>query len=372
MNRITLGICLLAFIAFISCKNENPAVSTAAITVTDTLEVKYATGFDLFKTNEGYRILIYKPWPDAKDTLQLDLSRKVTVGDVTIPVEKFIATSTTHIPPLELLEETDKLIGFPDTDYISSKKVRERIEKGAVEDLGFNKNINLERTIALQPDLVMGYGIDEDNAVYKSMMEAGITVLFNGDWTENHPLGRSEWIKVFGLLFDKEKEAYEIFQKIESDYLEAKASVVNLPRPTVISGATWKDLWYLPTGNSWQGTLIQDAGADYIYKDTQGSGSLSYNLETVLSDAQDADFWIAPGQYTSYSQMAFDNSSYKLFKAFKNKKIYTLAMRKGATGGVIFYEEAAMRPDLILKDLISIFHGDPNVDELYFLDPLEE
>ncbi|BAO56569.1 ABC transporter substrate-binding protein [Nonlabens marinus] len=372
MKNIVLGCSLLIIALLVSCKNEHPAESSAAITVIDTLEVKYAKGFDLLEINDGYRIRIFNPWPGSKDTLQLDVNRQATVGDVQIPVQKFIATSTTHIPPLVLLKETDRLIGFPDTDYISSPVMRKRIDAGNVEDLGSNETVNLERTISLVPDLVMGYGIDADNPLYQSMMESGIPVLYNADWTEDHPLGRAEWIKVFGVLFDKEKEAYEIFNRIESDYLAAKARVKDLEKPTVIAGATWKDVWYLPYGNSWQGTLINDAGGDYIYKHTEGSGSLSYNLERVLTDAQQADYWIAPGQYTSYSKMLADNLSYQRFKAFQEQRLYTFALGTGATGGVIYYEEASMRPDLVLKDLITIFHGNATSDALYFFDPLTD
>jgi iron complex transport system substrate-binding protein len=283
MKRLIFITCICFFCILISCKNENPAVPSSTITVTDTLEVKYATGFDIEKTENGYRLTINNPWPSSSDTLRLDFSRKATVGDVQIPVEKLIATSTTHIPPLVLLGETDKLIGFPDTDYISSSEMRQRIDAGKVEDLGSNETVNLERTISLVPDLVMGYGIDADNPTYQSMMDAGIPVLYNADWTEAHPLGRAEWIKVFGILFDKEKEAFEIFNKIEADYLAAKSSVVELEKPTVMAGATWKDVWYLPYGNSWQGRLIDDAGADYLYKNTQGSGWRAWsNLEVVV------------------------------------------------------------------------------------------
>jgi iron complex transport system substrate-binding protein len=372
MKRMILCIYILLFCVISSCKDEHPAVSAASIAVTDTLEVKYAKGFDLLRIDDGYRLHIYNPWPGSTDTLQLDFNRKATVGDVQIPVDKFIATSTTHIPPLVMLGETDKLIGFPDTDYISSPEMRQRIDAGNVEDLGNNETVNLERSISLVPDLVMGYGIDADNPTYQSMMDAGVPVLFNGDWIEAHPLGRAEWIKVFGIIFDKEKEAFEIFHKIEADYLAAKSSVSDLEKPTVMAGATWKDIWYLPYGNSWQGRLIDDAGADYLYKNTEGSGSLSYNLERVLKDAQNARFWIAPGQYTSYAQMLENNKSYALFKAFQNKQLYTFALKKGATGGVVYYEEASMRPDLVLKDLITIFHGNPSSDHLYFFDQLEE
>ncbi len=372
MHRLVIISLLILNLAFFSCKEEKETpIDSQLSKTTESLEVKYATGFDLYKTTNGYRLQVNNPYPGSSDTLQLEVSRDIRVGSIRIPIEKLIATSTTHIPPLVLLDETHKLIGFPDTDYISSAEMRSRIDLEFVEDLGANESINLERTISLQPDLVMGYSINAENPTYQSIIDAGIPVLYNGDWNEQHPLGRAEWIKVFGILFDKEKEAFELFNQIESDYLAAKNSVAALEKPTVIAGATWKDVWYLPYGNSWQGTMIKDAGGDYIYKDTNGSGSLAYNIETVLKDAQQADYWIAPGQYTSYSQMLADNDSYKLFEAFKNKQLYTFALKKGATGGVIYYEEASMRPDLVLKDLIEILHGDATAENLYFFDPLK-
>lgn len=372
MQKVIFLLVAFVTLIFTSCKTDHPAVPFTQIEVTDTLEVKYATGFDLFKIKDGYRLHINNPWPGSTDTLKLDFNRETTVGDVHIPVSKLIATSTTHIPPIVLLEEADKLIGFPDTDYISSPVMRERIDAGQIEDLGSNETVNLERTISLVPDLVMGYGIDSNNPTYQSMLDAGIPVLYNGDWTEKHPLGRAEWIKVFGILFDKKAEAFDIFETIETDYLAAKESVKSYDTPSVLAGATWKDVWYLPYGNSWQGTLISDAGGNYLYKETRGSGSLAYNIEKVLQDGQQATYWIAPGQYTSYDQMIADNNSYKLFEAFKKKQLYTFALKKGPTGGVVYYEEASMRPDLVLKDLISIFHQTTNSDSFYFFEPLED
>lgn len=364
---------LIFLLAITACKNEqSQEVLLPESDLLIDLEVKYAKGFEIQKTKTGYQLLIQNSWPGDTEIRAFILTRSKSEVGLHIPIKNIVTTSTTHIPPLVLLQETEKLIGFPDTDYISSPAMRLRIDNGKVEDLGSNETINLERTISLGPDLVMGYGIDGDNPTYQRMIDAGIPVLYNADWTEQHPLGRAEWIKVFGILFDKEKEAFEIFNKIEKDYLSARDTVKHFRKPKIIAGATWKDTWYLPYGNSWQGTLISDAGGDYIYKETKGSGSLSYNLERVLKDAQQADFWIAPGQYTSYSNMLASNNSYQLFEAFKNKRLFTFALRKGATGGVIYYEEASMRPDLVLKDLILIFHGDIAASSLYFFDPLKD
>lgn len=378
---------LIFLLAITACKNEqSQEILLPESDLSIDLEVKYAKGFEIerLKDVEGYQLTIINPWPNSKKQAVYFLLSQENCGQyyltsedeawetICYPIKNIVTTSTTHIPPLVLLQETEKLIGFPDTDYISSPAMRLRIDNGKVVDLGSNETINLERTISLGPDLVMGYGIDGDNPTYQRMIDAGIPVLYNADWTEQHPLGRAEWIKVFGILFDKEKEAFEIFSKIEKDYLSARDTVKHFRKPKIIAGATWKDTWYLPYGNSWQGTLISNAGGDYIYKETKGSGSLAYNLERVLKDAQQADFWIAPGQYTSYSNMLASNNSYQLFEAFKNKQLFTFALRKGATGGVIYYEEASMRPDLVLKDLILIFHGDTAASSLYFFDPLKD
>jgi iron complex transport system substrate-binding protein len=96
------------------------------------------------------------------------------------------------------------------------------------------------------------------------------------------------------------------------------------------------------------------------------------SFETVLEQAQNADVWVGPAQFTSYEEMLKSNPNYQYFKAFQNKKIYSFSSKKGVTGGVIYYEEASSRPDLVLKDLVKILHPDliPN-HQLYFFEALK-
>ncbi|AZQ44550.1 ABC transporter substrate-binding protein [Nonlabens ponticola] len=370
---------VVLLISIAACKPANKQETSVEDQTAASLEVKYAKGFEIKKLSNasGYQLIIKNPWPGSDLVQQFNLINESAMAPadrsaIQIPVKDLVATSTTHITPLVLLDATNQLAGFPGMDYISSPEVRQLIDAGTVKELGVNESLNVERVIDLAPDVLIGYGIDGTNPEYDMIARAGIPIVFNADWTEQHPLGRAEWIKVFGVLLDKEKEALEIFNQIERDYLEAAKQASTYDRPTVMAGATWKDQWYLPYGNSWQGILIEDAGGDYIYKDQEGDGSLSYNIETVLKDSRDADIWIAPGQYTSYNTMLGDNASYKLFKAFQEKQLYTFALRQGKTGGTIYYEEASMRPDLVLQDLITIFHSSENDDmELYFFDPLQ-
>lgn len=381
-----LYLFLFTILLVISCKQKEtqkvaPSKDLRKEVYIDT-EVNYATGFSINTTETGYYITINNPWPGAKETYSFKLQRGNTrelipepdvPQIIQIPVHHIILSSTTHIPPVVLLEEQSSIIAFPGTDYVSDSSVRALIDNGKIEDLGQNQTISVEKVVTMQPDVLMGFGIDGDHPVYEQIEKAGIPVIYNGDWTEEHPLGKAEWIKLFGLLYGKEKEADRIFKNIEQSYLETKKIAQNLEKPTVIAGATWKDVWYLPYGNSWQGKIIGDAHGDYIYSNTTGTGSLSYNIERVLTDAQNAAVWIAPGQYTSYAAMKADNTAYSQFTAFQNKKVYTFALNKGARGGIIYYEEASMRPDLVLKDLVKILHENSLPDhELYFFKPLND
>ena len=379
-------IALLSLLFMLSsCKEDgqqfespDPKPTNLKDTEAQSVEVKYATGFQVQFTDKGYLLKITNPWPDADQEYEYLLTAESALENqdvpvIQIPIERLIATSTTHIPPLVLLGQEETLKAFPSTDYISSPAVRKLIDAGEITDLGIDNSMDVESILLSQPDLVMGYGVSNENAIYKKVQQAGVPVIYNGDWVEPHPLGKAEWIKVYGLLYDRYDEALQIFNQIENENLSLKEQVKNLDQPTVIAGATWKDTWYLPYGDSWQGKILKDAGSRYIYTETSGTGSLAYNIEQVLADARTADFWIAPGQYTSYEKMKNDQNAYTLFDAFKNKKIYTFALNKGAKGGVTYYEEAAMRPDLVLKDLVKILHPEVDLDhELYFFSPLDQ
>lgn len=291
---------------------------------------------------------------------------------VETPINSIVVTSTTHIPSLEMLGVSEMLTGFPNLNYISSPQTRKRINNGEIKELGKNEDINTEILIDLNPDAVIGFAVDSNNNTFNTISKTGIPVLFNGDWTETSPLGKAEWIKFFGVLFDKEKEADSIFSDIETKYSEAKKIAQKAKEsPTVLSGAMFKDIWYLPQGKSWVAQFIEDANGDYLWKDSDGTGSLSLNLENVLVKGQNAKFWIAPGYFNSKEQMSNNHSVYKEFDAFKNDNIFSFVNKKGETGGVLYYELGPNRPDLILKDLIKIFHPELLKDhELYFFNKI--
>ena len=345
--------------------------------------VVHAKSFSIEDGN-GFTVLkVNRPWPGANKSFTYLVAPKEKLASMTFPVDTYdaiiatpiktlVATSTTHIPALESLSALDKLVGFPDTKYISSMPARELIAQGKIRELGNNESLNTEMVLDLDPEIVVGFGIDDQNSPYNIFQKANIPVVYNGDWTEETPLGKAEWIKFFGVLLNKEKEADSIFHEIETTYFNIKELASEAKtEPTVLSGALYKDVWYVPAGDSWAAQFIEDAHAHYLYKDTQGTGSLSLSLETVLEKGQLAENWVAPSQFMSYQEMEQANPHYKQFKAFKEKKVYTFANTKGASGGLLYYELAPQRPDLVLKDLVHIFHPELLSNHTpYFFTPL--
>ncbi len=380
MQKIVL---LFSFLCvFASCKNNenNSKLEEISILQGDSLEVKYAKGFQIHAF-KGYKTITLKnPWPGTDKTFTYALVEKNASlpnpenfdAIIQVPLKSIVVTSTTHIPSLEMLGENEALIGFPSLDYISSEKTRQRIAEGKITELGKNEDINTEILINLAPDAVIGFAIDGNNSTFATIEKTGIPVLYNSDWTETSPLGKAEWIKFFGVLFNKEKEADSIFKNIETEYILAKKIASEAKEtPTVISGAMYKDVWYMPQGESWGAHFIADANGNYLWKDSKGTGSLSLSLESVLEKGHHAEIWIGPGQFTTLDEMKGANNAYAQFKAFKTGKVYSYSLKKGETGGVIYFELAPNRPDMVLKDLIKILHPEllPN-HEFYFFDKL--
>lgn len=369
--RILLFSC---FICFFGCKKETKSTSNPLQEVKNEVvsnsetSITHAKGFTIEKTPELTIIKVISPWPDAEKTFTYALIDRKKAATITLPkdvydaivltpIENIVVTSTTHIPSLDALGVIDKLKGFPGTQYISSEKARTLIDKGEIKELGMNESMNTELTIALQPEVIIGFSINNTNKTYKTLQDARIPVVYNGDWNEQTPLGKAEWIKFFAPFFNKEAEANQIFKTIETEYTKAKEIAKKVATvPTALSGAMYKDIWYLPGGNSFQAQFFKDANVDYLWKDDAETGSLALNFETVLLKAQDAEFWISPGQFSTYEQMKDANKHYAHFKAFTTKNCFTFFEKKGATGGSLYYELASNRPDLVLKDLIKVFH----------------
>ena len=380
MKKLFLNFVLLSFaLIAVGCK-QDIAKSNQSFS-THVNQIKYAKGLAIYN-HKGFTILSIKnPWPNAARAYTYILKEKTGVIPdslkefpiITIPLQKIVVTSTTHIPSLEMLGVENTLIGFPHTDYISSEKVRKQVDDGKIKDVGSDQSMNTELLIELAPDALVGHGIDNNNPTFDNLQKNGLKVIINGDWNESSPLGKAEWIKFFGALYGLDAKANSIFKSIETNYKKTLQLAQNVKnKPTVFSGAIFENQWYMPQGNSWGAIFLTDANSNYLWKETSGTGSLSLSFESVFLKAENADFWIGPGQFTSLAEMTASNPHYSQFRAFKTKNVYSYSAKKGKTGGVIYYELAPNRPDLVLQDLVKILHPKLLPDhKLYFFEQLK-
>ena len=340
------------------------------------VSIKYAEGFKVRYDGKTKWVDVNYPYPGAKSGYHYLLVPKgdsIPVHDkntqvISIPIENIVCTSTTHIPLLDIIDETDKLVGFPTTDYISSEKMRKRIDEGNVVDLGIDKGMNLEKLFVLQPSMVMGYTMSGDLGQLKKVQEMGVPIVINAEYLEKHPLGRAEWIKFMALFFNKEQVADSVFQVIETEYNKTAAlASESLVKPTVMSGIVYGDAWFMPGGKNFAAQLLKDAGCRYLWADDTSQGFLEVSFESVYQKANEADLWIGVGSFLSLEEIKNSEKRYSNFKPFRQKQVFTYNARKGAKGGSEFLELGYARPDLILKDLVKIAHPDLLPDyELYF------
>ncbi len=373
---------ILCFTLLISCKEEKQQVSIP-INKPEGIEetISYAKGFSITHYKDYKKVIVNSAWPNSNKTFTYLLVKKGQKRPnhdpgtkiIETPIKTLVAVSTTNIPALEYLGIDTSLIGFPNTKYICSEKTRARVDNGEIKDLGNDLEINIELLLELNPELVLGFSVNGVNTKLDQIEKLGIPVVLDGAWTEQHPLGKAEWIKFIAAFYNKESQADSIFKTIETNYLKAKeAAKTTNKKPTIMSGSSFKDVWHIPGGQSFIAKYLEDANTDYIWKENNNKGSSQLNFENVLEKAQNAELWVGVGSFDTKKQMQDNHKGYTFFNAYKNNNVYTYTKRKGAKGGLLYYELGTLRPDLVLKDIIKIAHPELLNDyELYFFKRLE-
>jgi iron complex transport system substrate-binding protein len=234
--------------------------------------------------------------------------------------------------------------------------------------------INLELLLELQPALIMGQQFFDGDATFQPVQDAGLPVVLNSDFADTSPLGQAEWGKYIALYFNTEALANAAYDAVVSRYRDLQSLTAALPdaeRPTVITASPYAGTWYMPAGESTVAQLIADAGGNFLFADLAGT-SVPLDFETVLDRGADADFWVNVNQFWgSTADMLADDPRYETFSAFQNDRLWNNNLRQNANGGNDYFESGAANPDLLLADLIAIFHPDLLPDhEFTYYQPL--
>ena len=302
-------------------------------------------------------------------------SEKFSPGLVPIrtPVQRLVVTSTTHLGLVELLDARDCLVGIGQADFVYDADIRRRAAQGQIQEVAVGGTLNIELVLALQPDLVMVSANPGGVASYQPLLEAGIPVVVNAEWQEASPLGKAEWVKLLAVLLGRESVANERFGTIAATYDSLTRQLpATAPVPLVITGSPFQGAWYVPGRNSYVGQLLRDARVTWAGEhDSSSEISFNMSLETLYSYGLRADYWINPGMYTQRRELGETDERITAFRPYRRGEVYGHNRRVSDAGGDDYYESGAVRPDLVLADLIEIFHPDVLNHSLYYYQKLE-
>jgi iron complex transport system substrate-binding protein len=276
---------------------------------------------------------------------------------VTVPVSSFFSFSSTHLSLLVDLDRLDALTGFANFDFITDPLVQARIRTGKVVEFAkVELMMDTEKIVRAKPSLLMGTNAAGTVATVKA---AGIPVVANAEWLEPTALARAEWLKYMALFFNEEARAHTVYAAMKTRYraLAAKAGAQPAAsRPLVMTGYSTRGTFSIAGGRSYVAALIKDAGGRYAWDDNTSTGTVSVDLEAQIQRAANADFWINGGQWRTQRAMLDQEPRYAAFKAQRTGQVWVYERRLTPTGANDYWSRSVSHPDLLLGDLIKIFH----------------
>jgi len=276
---------------------------------------------------------------------------------ITVPITSLFSASSTHMPLLVDLGHVEALTGVAQARYITTEPILDWIRQGHVTEYAANNVIDTETVILKSPAIVMSDGGFPE--AYNTLQRAGIAVVANVEWQEPSALARAEWLKFMAVFLNEEGKANGQFNAIRDRYMALKDRVSKLPekaRPRVMTGTVYRGMFDISGGTSYVARLIADAGGVYVWADNKASGGTSVDIESQIARAADADIWINGGDWTSLKDMLAEEPRYRHFKSFQQGNVWLHNRIVNENGGYDYWSRGITRPDLILGDLIKIFH----------------
>lgn len=332
---------------------------------------RYAVGFYIAEDETGNRQLcVTRPWQgDAlvEQRLAIFQSREEAegyAGEYIIGgAKRVVCMSTSYIAMLDMVGKAENIVGVSGKQYVMTEGVASNQN---VKDVGYDSNLDYEVLISLNPDLVLMYGVTAENgAVTAKLRELGIPYIYLGDYTEQSPLGKAEWLVAVADIMGVRAYGEELFAEIEQRYNAVREGISSENRPKVMFNTPYQDVWYMPSDDSYMVRLVEDAGGEYIYKGKNPvGGSRGVSLEEALRLVSESDVWLNVGQCNSLEELSVAAPHFMECEVVKRGEVYNNNNRRSPMGGSDFWESAIVRPDVVLEDLAKIMQGE--AEGLYY------
>jgi iron complex transport system substrate-binding protein len=371
MNKDYLTFLIIISTILFSC-NVEPQKNTQASE--DFYQPKYADFFRIAYFKDYKKISIINPWGNSALDINYFITKKTEASKflnkkdlyITDYPKKIVALSSPMVGLLHLLELDSSIVGISDPELIYNEKIRQEVLKGNILNVGKSTSVNMETILSLQPDLIIGSGWDKLSPDFERMIQLKLTPLLIYDWKETHPLGKAEWMVFVAAFFDQEEKAMAKFNEIEDSYNRLKNDFEFNKSPSILNGSEYQGIWYSAGGQSYISQLYKDARGSYIMMDDSSSGSLMLDFEVIMKKAEKVDIWMYTGSTDNYSLDKLRSAKYQTLNAVRNHRVYSYHKKLLKSGANAYWETASYRPDLVLEDLIKIFHHSAPSNMHYF------
>lgn len=329
-------------------------------------EPRYASGFDLTgaQGSDSRLLRVTTSWQGGENSetklLMLRGEDEAPAGFdgqvLTGEARRIVCMSSSHVALLDALGEVARVVGVSGIDFISNSYVVENRDK--VLDVGYDGNVNYERLVALAPDLVLLYGVGGASAMEPKLRELGIPFVYVGEYLEESPLGKAEWLVAIGELVGRRPVAEAVFRAIPERYdaLKRTAAQATAAQPRVMLNTPYNDVWFMASTGSYMARLIADAGGEYVYRANTSNRSLPVDLEQARLLADGADVWLNTGACSTLAELRRAVPKFADVACVRNGAVWNCDRRLNPSGGNDFWESGVVHPDLVLRDLIKIFH----------------
>lgn len=364
LMRSFSAVMMAAIIAMTSCGSRDQSATDEYNVSLYTPE--YAGGFTITGA-DGYKstiITVSNPWQGADSVVNrlfiardgesapYDFDGQVLDGDA----GRIVAMSSTHVAMLDAIGKIDHVVGVSGKQFITNQTILSRGD--SVGDVGYDGNINYEQLIALDPDIVLLYGVNGASRMEGKLEELGIPYVYIGDYLEQSPLGKAEWMVAVAELTGDRDHGVERFAEIPASYnaLKQKVALSVLDAPSVVFNIPYGDAWFMPSTESYVARLVADAGGNYLYQKNNGNVSKPVDLEEAYQLVYAADMWMDVGRLTTLDEIKIECPKFADTRCVRNGYVYNNNLRSTPAGGNDYYESGVVRPDLLLRDFVKIFH----------------
>lgn len=350
------AIVLSGWCAFSGCTEKPTAAQPWAGWVKE--QVRYAHYFQLWSKGQARMLLTFGPGGESDTTgiFLVGADAGVAVlpsGAVRLqaPLRRVALMSTTHASFISALGKARAVVGCAYTARLRDTAVAALAQAGKVQEIGAADGVDRERVLKLAPDALFTYPYGSQG---QGHVLGHVPVVQVAEYLEEHPLGRAEWLRAFGLLFGVETKADSLFKGIVARYDSALAVVpADKQGPVVFFGSAWKGTWSVPSGGSYMARLIKDAGGSYLFMDRQAKGNIDLDLETVLEKGASATRWgriLDQAAPVTPKDVAGGDARILALPVFKQGGCFYASSAESDLFG-----KAGLEPDVVLRDLIGIF-----------------